>query len=902
MSSVSREASNTADVNLTTYVERGIEGLWLLIAALVPLLFVPPGFVLSEAVNAYVEVPKTTAFRFLVGLMTILWIAEWVLKGGLNRQYSIANCYGRITSWLSQESSRWVMVAAIFYVVVAIITTSLSQSFWISLWGEVSGQFGYSLYTTFSYFMLFVIIVTHLKTRPQLWRLLGVIVVTGALVSLYGILQHYDLDPLNLGEGGFTRVSATMANPVFTGAVLVTTSLLTLGVGVTALDRMGWSPLRVAICVAVIGAQFITVYWTGSRGSWLVGMPVGLVAFLFLLGFAEGSTVLTKRLPVFLGLLGTLVLLGIMVLLGQLVMLGQIGIPGVPIFIVLLILLGSLSLLTGVPIALAFLATWAGPDRWRFLTVLSTSLPTRNIFGLGIFPRAFMVLMLVMVIAYLVIWITPDPSDSSPGDRISSITSQSSARGASFRTDIWDGALGLIWNRPWFGYEDLSISYLRPLVGYGPEFFKYTFPLETPLGGLLSQAHNFVLHHWVEQGVLGLFSSSGLFVAFFLVGFIQLWRNRETYSTTHKLILVTLLATVAGRAVEMMVGVAREPDLVLFWIILAIFVALPSVMRPSAQTPTVTSGPDRPAGRPGRRRRERRTRGSGGGRSSATAVSPLRVTGFALASSLVIFIGWLSWDKNIDYLWAAQIAASARDDLAGGDFESAEVKMRKSVGKAPDVPTYYHTLASIYDSYRDIGVDNPDIGFPPCKVTFRLEPRDDLPLQGAQLYDRCAWEAYEANLEGFRKNPYSAQAKLELANSTLALALVPYEGKEEEAIRYFEELTDMIPLSWPLYNALATAYIRLGRYEDALAPLDESLSIAQDAPKLAQVYYLKGLAQRRLAQTQEAIISFEKSLEAYSTGPTAVNVHKQLAGIYADLGDDVKAEEHRRLQDESSQQ
>ena len=69
MSSVSREASRTSDVNPSIYVERGIEGLWLLTAALVPLIFVPTNFMMSEAINAYVEVPKTTAFRFLVGLM-----------------------------------------------------------------------------------------------------------------------------------------------------------------------------------------------------------------------------------------------------------------------------------------------------------------------------------------------------------------------------------------------------------------------------------------------------------------------------------------------------------------------------------------------------------------------------------------------------------------------------------------------------------------------------------------------------------------------------------------------------------------------------------------------------------------------------------------------------------------
>ncbi|MCE2463942.1 MAG: tetratricopeptide repeat protein [Dehalococcoidia bacterium] len=905
MSSVSREASRTSDVNPSIFVERGIEGLWLLTAALVPLIFVPTNFMMSEAINAYVEVPKTTAFRFLVGLMTILWIAESVLKGGINRRYSIANYPGRIASWLSEQPGRWVVVAAIFYVAVAIITTLLSQSLWISLWGEVSGQFGYSLYTTFSYFILFLIITTHLKTRTQLWRLLGVIVVTGALVSLYGILQHYDLDPLNLGEGGFTRVSATMANPIFAGAVLVTTGLLTLGIAVTALNRRGWSPLGVAMWVAIIGAQFITVYWTGSRGSWLIGMPVGLVAFLFLLGLAEGSAILAKRLTIFLGLLGILVLLGIMVLLGQLLMLGQIGIPGTPVFVVLLTLVGLLGTLTGSLILSDFLATRTGPDRWRTLRVISTSLPAQDLTFLRVFPRAFIVLMLAIVIAYLVIWLTPDPSGSSAGDRLSSVTSETSERGAGFRTNIWSSSLGLIWNRPWFEYEDLSISYLRPLVGYGPDLFKYVFPLENTRGGLLSQAHNFILHHWVEQGVLGLFSSLSIFVAFFLAGFIQLWRNRETYSITHKLILVTLLATVAGRTAEMMVGVAREPDLVLFWIILAVFVALPSIMNPSAQTSRVASGPDDGAAiRQERRRERRRARRSGRGRRNIATISPFRVTGVALVSALVVFIGWLSWDKNVDYAWAAQIAASADRDYNDGKLQEAEVQILKAISKAPDIPVYYNLLAGVYNSHRYTAVNNPDRELQSCEVAFRLEPRDDHPLQSAGPYDRCAWEAYESNLKGFRKNQDSAQAKLLLANSALNLALLGYDGKEEEAVRYFEELTNMLPSSWPTRNNLATAYIRLGRELDALAYLDDALSIVQSPDHYAQVYYLRGLAQRRLDRTQEAIASFERSLAENSGAgsDTAVSTYRQLADLYADLGDDAKSEEHRKLYEELSRQ
>ena len=40
-------------------------------------------------------------------------------------------------------------------------------------------------YTILAYVLLFAVITTHLKTRAQLWRLLGAIVVMGTLVSGY---------------------------------------------------------------------------------------------------------------------------------------------------------------------------------------------------------------------------------------------------------------------------------------------------------------------------------------------------------------------------------------------------------------------------------------------------------------------------------------------------------------------------------------------------------------------------------------------------------------------------------------------------------------------------------------------------------------------------------------------
>ena len=117
----------------TTYVEQAMEVLWLLAALMVPLIFFGREYVLSEAVNAYVEVPKTTTLRILVGMMAILWVFEWALRGGLTRTYNLASYPTTIREWLWAQPGRLIVVAATFYVVVAIITTLLSQNFFISL-------------------------------------------------------------------------------------------------------------------------------------------------------------------------------------------------------------------------------------------------------------------------------------------------------------------------------------------------------------------------------------------------------------------------------------------------------------------------------------------------------------------------------------------------------------------------------------------------------------------------------------------------------------------------------------------------------------------------------------------------------------------------------------------------
>jgi len=66
---------------LVLWANRGMEALWLLAAALIPIAFLDRDFVSSEAVIAYVEVPKIALLRVIAALIAILLVDRVGYKG-----------------------------------------------------------------------------------------------------------------------------------------------------------------------------------------------------------------------------------------------------------------------------------------------------------------------------------------------------------------------------------------------------------------------------------------------------------------------------------------------------------------------------------------------------------------------------------------------------------------------------------------------------------------------------------------------------------------------------------------------------------------------------------------------------------------------------------------------------
>ena len=862
------------NATLNLWINRGLEALWLMAVALVPLAYLDRDFISSEAVIAYVEVPKVALLRTLVALMAMLWLVEWAINGRLPRPSLLLSgggmgqgrqLFSSFLGWLRGRPARWVFVAVWIYLGTTILSTLLSASFEVSLWGEVPGQDGYSAYTVISYVLLFAVIATHVKNKPQVWRLLGAIALMGTLVAGYAILQHYGQDPLNLTEqtgGGKGRVTSIMGNAIFAAAVMFMTIPITLLAATLSLRVPNPSiPLRAQVRSwffavvsgglwgLVVVVQLLGITFTFSRGPW-IGTLSALAIFLVL-----AAVFVERRI-----FLRTLLILGISSVLA----------------LSLLQAFNSVSLLDqgrwlGAVIALiglAGLALFIGIQE-RLIQLSSKIRRSWMALGAaGILSAA--VIALVLVIAPN--WFAVDQREANSGEtissevssRLSSIKSEVLTGGLGGRSEYWEGSWRLVKDNPWFENRELNLGYIRPLVGYGPDLFRYTYLLESPptsrsfLSEEPDHAHNFFINQLVEQGFLGLFSSLGIFVAVFLAAGYQILRQRSTLSNSYKLVLIALLAIIAGRFLEQIVGVARVSDLTLFWALLGLFAALPTAMMGSTNS-EVRPAPTQVAQLSRRERRQH---------SRSVAPSPRYNWNlfFRLAIISVIFGGVfvLTWLKSVNYVRAAHSVSDAIQHFRESDPQRALSELDRAIELAPDVSLYYNHRGNVYLAYM---------------LAPNGQPEQDCQAQTALPYRPClAAKYFQDNLDGVANRPFYFRAQMSLANAAFNLQL------EDESIQFYRNALALVPNSWPVRNQLADAYIHANRPAEALPILEESIEITGGDPLSAAAYLLRGIAYRDLGESESSIKSLNRSLDLNISGERAVRANQILAEHYVNAG------------------
>jgi tetratricopeptide (TPR) repeat protein len=185
------------------------------------------------------------------------------------------------------------LIGPVTLVIVAFaLATVFSVAVFVSWFGSYQRMQG--TYSFLAYAAIAALTAATMRRPEQLRRFQHAIILTSLPIAIYGIIQHYGLDPLPWGGDVQTRVAANAGNPIFLAAYLIMAFFLTLervftsfvrllGLGRTAAGPLqDWqSSLAGGAYLFVLLVQTIALVWTQSRGPWLGWIP-GIFLFILL--------------------------------------------------------------------------------------------------------------------------------------------------------------------------------------------------------------------------------------------------------------------------------------------------------------------------------------------------------------------------------------------------------------------------------------------------------------------------------------------------------------------------------------------------------------------------------------------------------------------------------------------
>lgn len=125
----------------------------------------------------------------------------------------------------------------------------------------------------FIFFSFYFVILNTVKSKEQLYSLLKVFVISGAVVSVYGILQYifkWNFQPnawidKEMFEDATMRAYSTLENPNVLGEYL----LLILPIAAVFMIKLDFKRLSKWVYIAVFAACALCLVFTQSRGCWL---------------------------------------------------------------------------------------------------------------------------------------------------------------------------------------------------------------------------------------------------------------------------------------------------------------------------------------------------------------------------------------------------------------------------------------------------------------------------------------------------------------------------------------------------------------------------------------------------------------------------------------------------------
>jgi len=266
---------------LSRYCEGVMEACWLLALILAPLFF-------NVYSSRVFEPDKIALVRSLALVAAAAWLIKFSAEGGFRfPAEAMDESSGSRWGWL-REFFRKPLAAPVMALVISyFISTALSLSPYASILGSYQRMQG--TFSMYSYITLFAAVIGNLRRRVQAERLITTVIITSLPIAFYGILQHYQRDPLPWGGDTVDRVTSNMGNAIFVAAYLIMSAFLCLGRVVmsfhailTNSEDFTRNMIRATGYVFILAISIVAIYFTQSRGPWL-GLLAGLFFFFVLL-------------------------------------------------------------------------------------------------------------------------------------------------------------------------------------------------------------------------------------------------------------------------------------------------------------------------------------------------------------------------------------------------------------------------------------------------------------------------------------------------------------------------------------------------------------------------------------------------------------------------------------------
>ncbi len=246
-----------------------MEACWLGAVLLVPAFF-------NIYSSRIFEPDKITLLRTLALVIIAAWLIKLFEQRGVKNEF-ITDHGGGLRGLLRFPLMPLVLTLALVYLISTIFSITPFTSFWGS-YQRLQGT-----YTTYSYLIIFLALLLNVRSRSQIERLISVAILTSLPISLYGILQHYQADPIPWGADVTGRIAANLGNSIFVAAYLIMVFPPTLMRVVELFEalltnRGATIPnfTRSTIYSFILALQLIAIFFSGSRGPWL-GLAASLI-------------------------------------------------------------------------------------------------------------------------------------------------------------------------------------------------------------------------------------------------------------------------------------------------------------------------------------------------------------------------------------------------------------------------------------------------------------------------------------------------------------------------------------------------------------------------------------------------------------------------------------------------